>query len=169
MHLSDDLEFSILGVGAIVVKESNGVKYVLVQNRVRVDDCTQNHLIEVPCGKVRKNQNIFEVLKYRVKEETGLIVTDIIGQEDLYDSHPNYYIQSGEPFYMCQNVEEGFPVCIIFYICEAKDGNIKSISDAATDIRWIAIDMLEQMLKTKKELFFPFVYEALNKYICENK
>lgn len=169
MNLPEDLEFSIVGVGAIIEKELNGIRHVLIQNRIRIDDCTQNHLIEIPCGKVRKKQNIFNVLKYRVKEETGLIITDIIGQRNTYDSHPNYYIQGGKPFYICQNVEQDFPVCIIFYICTASDDNMKSNSTAATDIRWISIDDLEQMLKTKKELFFPLVYEALKEYVYINK
>ncbi len=165
MHLSNDIEFSILGVGAIIEKELNGKWHVLIQNRIRIDDITQNHLIEVPCGKVRKSKNIFDILKYRVKEETGLIVTEIMGQERIYDSNPNYLVQGGRPFYICQNIGQEFPICIAFYICKAEGGEIKLNSDAATDIRWISIDDLDRMLSTNKEYFFPFVYEVLMKYI----
>lgn len=164
MHLPDDMEFCALGVGAIIERELNGVHSVLIQNRIRVDDATQNHLIEVPCGKVRKNQNIFDILKYRVKEETGLVVTDIIGQDSIYGEHPNYNIQRGNPFYICQNVERHFPICIVFFICKTEIGNMKSCSDAATDIRWVSVENLKQMLDTKQELFFPFVYGTLKKY-----
>lgn len=164
MHLPDDMEFCALGVGAIIEKNINGICSVLIQNRIRVDDATQNHLIEVPCGKVRKNRNIFDILKYRVKEETGLIVTEIMGQNDIYDAS-NYFIQGGAPFYMCQNVEKQFPVCILFFICKAEDDKMKVESDAATDIRWVSLEYLKQMLDTEKELFFPFVYEALKEYV----
>lgn len=165
MNFPDDMEFCALGVGAIIEKELNGIRHVLIQNRIRVDDVTQNHLIEVPCGKVRKNQNIFEILKFRVKEETGLIVTDIIGLDSIYDEHPNYTIQRGTPFYICQNVEKLFPICIVFFICKAESGKIKSDSDAATDIRWLPVEDLKHLLDTKQDLFFPFVYGALKEYV----
>lgn len=165
MHLLNNMEFCALGVGAIIEKDLNGKHYVLIQNRIRIDDVTQNHLIEVPCGKVRTTQNIFDILKYRVKEETGLIVTNIKGQDDIYNGHPNYFIQGGKPFYMCQNVEKLFPMCILFYICKAESGKMKSNSDAATDIRWVSIEELKELLITKQELFFPFVYEALKAYV----
>lgn len=165
MHLFDNMEFCALGVGAIIEKNVNGRYYVLIQNRIRIDDITQNHLIEVPCGKVRTNKNIFDILKYRVKEETGLILTDIKGKRTIYNSHPNFLIQGGVPFYMCQNIENQFPICILFYICKAERGEMKSNSEAATDIRWISIKDLKELLVTKQELFFPFVYEALREYV----
>lgn len=152
MHLSNDMEFCALDVGAIIEKNINGIRSILIQNRIRVDDATQNHLIEVPCGKVRKNKNIFDILKYRVKEETGLIVTEIMGQNGIYDDS-NYFIQGGVPFYMCQNVEKQFPVCILFFICKAEDGEMKVESDAATDIRWVSLEHLKQMLDTKNIFF----------------
>lgn len=165
MHLLNDMEFCALGVGAIIEKNINGGHYVLIQNRIRIDDVTQNQLIEVPCGKIRTNQKIYDILKYRVKEETGLIVTNIKGQDYVYSGHPDYSIQAGKPFYMCQNVEKRFPICILFYICEAESGTMKSNSDAATNIRWISIEELKEMLIAKQELFFPLVYEALKVYV----
>lgn len=165
MKLSDNIEFSILGVGAIIEREIDGMPHVLIQNRTRLDDATQNHLIEVPCGKVRSQKNIFETLKCRVKEETGLIVTEIIGQCGAYKDHPAYVIQSGIPFCVCQNLDPTFPVCILFFICRADDGMKLLNSEAATDIRWIPLDDLKQQLDAEASLFFPFVFEALRKYI----
>lgn len=165
MNLSENVEFGVLGVGAIIESEIEGVSHILIQNRIRVDDATQNHLIEVPCGKVRSQQNIFETLRHRVKEETGLVVTQIEGQGGIYEEHPAYVIQSGVPFCVCQNVEKSFPVCILFFICKADAGMKLINSEAATDIRWITLNDLKQKLDNEESLFFPFVLEALKKYI----
>ena len=165
MKLSENIEFSVLGVGAIIEREIDGIPHILIQNRVRLDDITQNHLIEVPCGKVRSCQSVFETLKYRVKEETGLIVTEIKGQGGIYEDHPSYAIQSGTPFCICQNINHSFPVCILFFICRANAGTKLHNSEAATDIRWIPLDDLKQKLDSEASLFFPFVIEVLKKYI----
>lgn len=95
------------------------------------------------------------------KGKTEFVVTDIIGQDSIYDEHPNYSIQRGNHFYTCQNIERYFPMCIIFFICKTEIGNMKCCSDAATDIRWVSVENLKQMLDTKQELFFLFIYGVL--------
>ena len=39
-------------------------------------------MLEVPAGKIREYENIFEALRREVKEETGLSITKILGEDN---------------------------------------------------------------------------------------
>lgn len=162
MKIPNNNLFCIYGVGAIIERRINGKYYILIQNRIRRGDESQDHLIEVPCGKVRATENSFDVIQRRVLEETGLKIRNIAGWEG--NSLIENNILNCKPFYACQNINGGFPVAINFFVCSA-DGSPKLQTEAADNIRWIAIDELSNMLENKREKFFSIVVGALKEYI----
>lgn len=165
MQLPVDCEFCVFGVGAIIEKTIKGKQFILIQNRIREGNVMQNHLIEVPCGKIRSINNMFEVLRHRVSVETGLSVKRIKGEIEKDESNVGYNIQSCSPFFISQNINRDFPVAISFFICEAQ-GTLASSTEAADNIRWISVDELENMLLFEREKFFPMVIGALDKYVA---
>lgn len=165
MQLPVDYEFCVFGVGAIIEKKIKEKRFILIQNRIRDGDVMQNHLIEVPCGKIRSTNNMFEVLRHRVSVETGLRVKHIRGEIEKDGSYIGYNIQSCNPFYVSQNVNRDFPVAISFFICEAQ-GTLATSTEVSDNIRWISVDDLENMLLFEREKFFPMVIGALDKYVA---
>lgn len=74
--------FAIPAVGAIIVKNDDGEEYILVQNREKNNGDKMDGLLEIPAGKIREYENIFEALRREVREETGLQITKIYGEEE---------------------------------------------------------------------------------------
>ncbi len=71
-------------VAAIIEKCENGKRYILMQRRYKEDDKNTNGLLEIPAGKIREYENIFVALKREIKEETGLDITHISGEENAF-------------------------------------------------------------------------------------
>lgn len=76
-------------VGAIIRKTVDGERYLLIQERQKVDGGNQNGLLEIPAGKIREYENIFSALRREVWEETGLKITKIEGEELVQSSVVN--------------------------------------------------------------------------------
>ena len=69
--------FAKPAVGAIIEKDINGFRHILIQKRRK--NISEDGLIEIPAGKIREFENIFDALRREIKEETGLTITNIIG------------------------------------------------------------------------------------------
>lgn len=74
-------KFAVPCVAAIIEKIINNEKYILIQTRQKEDGAETNGMLEIPAGKIREYENIFEALKREVKEETGLTITKILGED----------------------------------------------------------------------------------------
>ncbi|MGE5576286.1 MAG: NUDIX hydrolase [Syntrophothermus sp.] len=91
--------FAIPGVGGIIEKNIAGTDYILIQERCKTDAPAESGLIEIPAGKIRKYENIFDCLRREIWEETGLEVTEIYGEAEakLIQSQ-GYKVLSYKPF-----------------------------------------------------------------------
>ena len=61
-------KFTVHCVAAIIEKILNTEKYILIQTRQKEDGAETNGMLEIPAGKIREYENIFEALKREVKE-----------------------------------------------------------------------------------------------------
>ncbi|HWR24081.1 MAG TPA: NUDIX domain-containing protein [Feifaniaceae bacterium] len=52
-----------------------------MQARWKEDAPSENGLLEIPAGKIRAFESIFDALRREIKEETGLSVTEILGED----------------------------------------------------------------------------------------
>ena len=75
-------KFAVPCVAAIIEKIVNNEKYILIQTRQKEDGAETNGMLELPAGKIREYENIFEALRREVKEETGLSITKILGEDN---------------------------------------------------------------------------------------
>ena len=55
-------------------------KFLLIQERWK-NNVLEDGLLEIPGGKIREFENIFDALRREVSEETGYKVTYIYGEE----------------------------------------------------------------------------------------
>lgn len=158
-------EFCIHGVSAIILRLINGEKHILIQKRKKGKDSFETGLIEVPCGKVRRQESVFECLRNKVLLETGLVITKIYGENDYEIKELNQYkVINYTPFFSAQNILDNYPIVIETFICEA-DGEPVFESNDAKDIHWISLRALKGLLEDKKELFYPMVVESLRRFI----
>lgn len=91
-------------------------------------------MIEIPAGKIREYENIFEALRREVKEETGLIITKINGEElsTLSAINGNKVI-SFQPYCVTQNLSGAYSLILNTFLCEA-DGILAESTNETQNI-----------------------------------
>nr|WP_314654365.1 NUDIX domain-containing protein [uncultured Fusobacterium sp.] len=80
-------KFAIPCVAAIIEKIVNNEKYILIQTRQKEDGAETNGMLKIPAGKIREYENVFVALRREVKEETGLTITKILGEDRQYQKY----------------------------------------------------------------------------------
>lgn len=161
--------FAKPAVGAIIEKGYDDEKYILIQERNKTNDVMEKGMIEIPAGKVREYENIFEALRREIWEETGLTITQIEGEENLTISENSGYKTIGFiPFCSTQNLSGGYSIMLQTFICQA-EGDLLEETNETVNIRWEAIDIIERMLENNPEQFYPMHINALRKYFLLRK
>lgn len=157
--------FSKPAVAGIIEKNINGVDYILVQDRYKNDAQTEAGLLEIPAGKIREFENIFHCLRREIKEETGLEVTHIEGEDEttIFEGN-NYKVLNYEPFSCSQNIQGTYPIMVQTFICKA-NGELLKETNETKNIRWMSIIELQSLLETNRNFFYPMNVIALTKYL----
>ena len=151
-------------VGAIVEKDIDGEKCILLQTRFKRDGGDTNGKLELPAGKIREYENILSALQREVYEETGLTITKIVGTGSLFSSHDkDVETISFEPFCVTQNMSGAYSIILLTFVCEA-DGDLLESTDETQNIRWVKADLVRQMVLDEPEKFFFMHINALKKY-----
>jgi 8-oxo-dGTP pyrophosphatase MutT (NUDIX family) len=162
-------EFAIAGAGGIIERDFDGVEYILIQERCKEGIPTENGLIEIPAGKIRKYENIFDCLRREIKEETGLDVIEIEGETESSICELNgYKVLSYTPFNSSQNIEGYYPIMVQIFICKVK-GELLKETEETKNIRWIALHDLSYLLNTNRNSFYPMHICTLTKYLEKKK
>ena len=153
------------GVGGIIERTINGTTYILVQERYKDDAPLEEGLIEIPAGKIREFENIYDCLRREINEETGLDVVEIEGESDSTILESNgYKVLSYEPFASSQNIEGAYPIMVQVFICRVK-GNLVTSTNETRFIRWITLEELKDLLENQWNRFYPMHVNTLRKYI----
>ncbi len=159
--------FAKPAVGAIIEKEKDGVKYILLQQRQKEDGGIENGMLEIPAGKVREYENIFDALRREVWEETGLTITEISGEKEAVINEVNgYRIISFLPFYSSQNLTGGYSLMLQTFVCHA-EGRLLKETNETTNIHWVSIDEVKTLLSSNASVFYPMHINALRKYLLQ--
>jgi 8-oxo-dGTP pyrophosphatase MutT (NUDIX family) len=159
--------FAIPGVGGLIIKEIDNVEHILLQTRCKPNAQNENGLLEIPAGKIRAFENIFDTLKREIKEETGLEVTEIFGEDGLsvYEGN-DYKVINFMPFSCSQNVDGDYPIMVFVFICRAA-GDLLSFSDESKNYRWTSASEIKRLLIESPQSFYPMHVDTLKKYISK--
>lgn len=157
--------FSIPGVGGIIEKRIEGKDHVLLQERWK-DDCqNEEGLIEIPAGKIREFENIFQCLRREIMEETGLQVVDIQGEKESVVIEENgYRVLNYEPFSCAQNLIGDYPIMVQVFICSVK-GDLIDSSNETKNLRWVSLKKLRELLQQDRTMFYPMHITTMEKYL----
>ena len=103
--------FAKPGVGGIIEKSIDGIDCILIQDRCKEDAKSEFSLLEIPAGKIREFENIFDCLRREILEETGLKVTCIKGEEEAIVLESNgYRVLNYTPFSCSQKIQGTYPM-----------------------------------------------------------
>ncbi|MDF2546162.1 MAG: pyrophosphohydrolase [Anaerosolibacter sp.] len=157
--------FSKPGVAGIIEKTINGIDHILIQDRCKDDAKAEDGLIEIPAGKIREFENIFDCLRREVWEETGLEVTYIEGENEATIFEANgYKVLNYTAFACSQNIQGTYPIMVQAFICKAS-GELLNKTNETKNIRWISLKELKNLLNKNENSFYPMHVIALKKYL----
>jgi 8-oxo-dGTP pyrophosphatase MutT (NUDIX family) len=157
--------FAKPAVGGIIEKRINGMDYILIQERCKDGGGPENGLIEIPAGKIREFENIFDCLRREIWEETGLEVIEIEGEDKVITINLNgYKVINYMPFFCSQNIEGNYPIMVQTFICKVK-GEMLDKTNESKNIRWILLSELKDMIDKDEKSFYPMHVIALKKYL----
>ncbi len=158
-------QFMKPGVGGIIERTIDGITYILIQERYKDDAPLEEGLIEIPAGKIREFENIYDCLRREINEETGLDVVEIEGETDSIIIESNgYKVLSYEPFASSQNIGGTYPIMVQVFICRVK-GNMAASTSETRFLRWISLEELKNLLENQCNRFYPMHVNTLKKYI----
>ena len=157
--------FAIPAVGAIIVKRVGDGEFILVQTRKKNNGDGMDGLLEIPAGKIREYENIFEALRREVWEETGLHITTIQGEDvsKFLDVTGNKTIMFS-PYCVTQNLSGAYSLILSTFLCEA-EGELLKQTNETENIRWMRRDELKQIVDNSPESIFLMHVHALSKYL----
>lgn len=157
--------FTKPAASAIIEKIINEKRYILIQERFKENAFSENGLLEIPGGKIREFENIYDCLRREVKEETGLEIIKIHGEEDSnIIEYNNYKVLNYTPFASAQNIQGYYPIMTQIFTCEAK-GDLLTDTNESKNLRWISLEELIITLQQHERNFYPMHTIALKKYL----
>ncbi len=160
--------FAIPGVGGILECIKANTCHILIQDRCKLDASHEYGFIEIPAGKIREFENIFACLRREIKEETGLDVLEIQGEETAsVTEHQHFTVLNFTPFSSAQNLKGDYPIIVHVFICRVV-GELKKYSDETQNLRWISLPELQQKLSMEEERFYPMHVTTLKKYLARS-
>lgn len=157
--------FAIPAVGAIIIKKLDDKEYILIQKRNKGSTDGTDGLLELPAGKIRVYENIFDALRREVWEETGLRVTTVYGEGacDAFRGAGGTTVIC-TPYCITQNLSGAYSIILNTFLCEA-EGSLLERTDEASDIRWVERQLLKEAVNNTPEQFFFMHIQALRKYL----
>lgn len=158
-------KFAIPCVAAIIEKIVNNEKYILIQTRQKEDGAETNGMLELPAGKIREYENIFRALRREVKEETGLTITKILGEDrQISNLIGSNEVISYTPYCVTQNLSGAYSIILNTFLCEA-EGELLTETNESQNIHWMKIEELKKIFKNNPEKIFLLHINALQKYL----
>jgi len=152
-------------VGAIIEKEIRHEKHILIQTRRKEDGGKTNGMLEIPAGKIREYEEIFSALRREVKEETGLTITKIEGENRAVFSETNgITTASFTPYCVTQNLSGAYSIILHTFLCEA-EGELLSSTNETENIHWMKICDAKRLVEKEPEKIFFMHINALRKYL----
>lgn len=160
--------FAIPCVGALIPRVVDGQPCLLLQERRKPNIGVEDGLLELPAGKLREYESVFDALRREVHEETGLTVMRIVGENEGWRREVlGYDIRTVTPYCVTQNLSGGYSILLSTFICEA-EGEPRAQAGETAAPRWVPLSELRRKLEHEPEAFYPLHLGALGKYLEEH-
>jgi 8-oxo-dGTP diphosphatase len=130
---------------AIIERTQNGIMEIIVQTRNKPNGPKR---IELPGGRIEQYESLITALIREVKEETGLDVVEIEGEDTRIDTvgmDPDFEVECIRPFGAYQTIKGPFDSVGVYFRCKA-EGELLISGDETTHIRWITVDEVNRLI-----------------------
>jgi 8-oxo-dGTP pyrophosphatase MutT (NUDIX family) len=158
-------------VSAIIEREHDGEKEILVQTRWKPDrDPLYSGTLEIPAGGIHTYENVYDAVKREVFEETGLRVTSFYP-----DRRTEIYAPKDDdcfafvPFCCQQQLKGGLPRVGFVFLCQVEDAEPVPRHEEVRDIRWIKVPELRQIFEATPERIFTLQLGVLDYYLHDER
>lgn len=150
-------------VGAIIEKKENERIQILLQIREKKDDRKYSGCYEIPGGKLRAFEDVYETLRREVKEECALDLIFVQDESKRIDIHNQEDTSTLiEPFCITQ-MKEG-PFIGLIFLCNACGTPMPS--DESRDSKWLDLEEVEKIINNTPEKFYTAFLSPLKKYLA---
>jgi len=129
---------------AIIEREVKGEREIVIQRRMKPDAPGK---LELPGGRIEPFESLLDALVREVKEETGLDVVTIEGQETRVVTtgiNPDFVVECVRPFAAYQTVRGPVDSLGYYFRCAAS-GELLEAGDDTSEVRWMAVDELQAL------------------------
>lgn len=164
-------KFSLPVISAIIERSKGGEKEILVQTRWKPKkDPKYSGCLEIPAGKIREFENVYEALNREVFEETGLKIIKISPDIKTKIHSPS---KDGsfafQPFCCQQQIKGGQPWIGFVFLCQVEDKEPIKEGDDTRDIHWMKKSELKKIFEKSPEKIFTLQLGALEYYFKSNQ
>jgi ubiquinone/menaquinone biosynthesis C-methylase UbiE/8-oxo-dGTP pyrophosphatase MutT (NUDIX family) len=155
-------------VGAIVERDNNGIKEVLLSTRWKPHaDPVYSGTFEFPAGVLDKPyESVYDTVAREIEEEVGLTLKAIKGEDKtkVYSPKGSDEIIAFRPFCCTQQLKDGKPWIGFVFIVEVEDGEPKAQLSETKDAKWVAADEVKRLVESSPEQFFGLELPAWEYY-----
>ncbi|MBP1989627.1 8-oxo-dGTP pyrophosphatase MutT (NUDIX family) [Paenibacillus eucommiae] len=130
---------------AIIERTLNGLTEIVIQTRNKPDGPQR---IELPGGRIDQYESLVKALIREVKEETGLDVVEIEGEDTRIDTvgiDPNFEVECIQPFGAYQTIKGPFDSVGVYFRCKAQ-GELLNSGDETKNPRWVTVVELRRLM-----------------------
>ena len=161
-------KWAIPGAGAIIISGDGLGQKILLQERCKQDAPQETGMLEIPAGKIREFESVYDTVRREVKEETGLDIVKILGENEstVYESG-GYRTLHFTPFSCSQNIQGIYPIMVFVFICSAR-GELMCSSDEAKNFKWVDRQALFRLVNETPERLYPMHVDTLRLFLDSN-
>lgn len=165
--------FALPFVGAIIDREVDGEKQLLVQTRHNPKrDMRYAGTIEFPAGILdNRFESVFDALEREIMEETGLKLKRIKAghQDESFSTNRGGRAFGFSPFYCVQQAEGDYPWIGFVFICEAEDGEPVARAGETKNPRWVSYDEMKRLVEEQPDEIFGLQLPAWKYYFSKRE
>lgn len=160
-------QWAVPFVGAIIERENNGKKQILVQTRWKPEyDARYTGTIEIPAGALDNGYtDVLKMLSTEIKEETGLELREVKNLSKTKQFSSDDDASFGfRPFCCVQQLKNGRPWIGFIFLCEVEDGELVAQANEVRDVRWMDVSELQKIFINSPEKIFTLELPAFEYY-----
>ncbi len=152
-------------VGAIIERNFEGKKQVLIQIREKDTDPIYSGSLEIPGGKFRAFEDVYTTLRREVREECGLEITFVEGEDRRKDYSNRDDTSSQIDPYCVTQMAKG-PFIGMIFKCQATGEPVQKTNETK-EARWIDFTELKDLVDSHPEKIYTAFLAPLKKFVAE--